>query len=116
MNEDGRPEGHFLRHFKAIAKKAGLNCGLCHTTIMDGKFHLRKPVDVTCATRPVCEKHYLHRLRKTAATNWLRAGINLMDIRTYLGHKSLAITQIYLEDSMDIDATMQSKIDSAASF
>jgi integrase len=26
-NEDGNPEGHFLRKFKAIAKRAGLNCG-----------------------------------------------------------------------------------------
>src|SRR6202795_709607 len=26
-NEDGKPEGHFLRKFKAIAKRAGLNCG-----------------------------------------------------------------------------------------
>ena len=25
-NEDGKPEGHFLRKFKAIAKRAGLNC------------------------------------------------------------------------------------------
>ena len=115
-NADGNPEGHFLRKFKAIAKKAGMNCGLCHTTIMDGKHHLRKPVDVTCATRPVCEKHYLHRLRKTAATRWLRAGVNLMDIKTWLGHQSLAVTQIYLEDSIDVDEAMQAKLDRAAGF
>lgn len=114
--EGGKPEGHFLRKFKAIAKKAGLNCGLCRTTITDGKFHLRKKVEVTCATRPVCEKHYLHRLRKTAATRWLRAGINLMDIKSWLGHSSLAVTQLYLEDSMDIDSTMQAKLDRAAKF
>jgi integrase len=113
-NEEGKPEGHFLRKFKAIAKKAGMNCGLCRTTIMDGKYHLRKPTEVTCETRPVCEKHYLHRLRKTAATRWLRNGINLMDIKTWLGHASLAVTQIYLEDSMDIDQTMQAKLDRAA--
>lgn len=114
--EEGKPEGHFLRKFKAVAKKAGLNCGLCRTTITDGKFHLRKKVEVTCATRPVCEKHYLHRLRKTAATRWLRAGINLMDIKTWLGHSSLAVTQLYLEDSMHIDDAMQSKLDRAAKF
>jgi len=115
-NEVGKPEGHFLRKFKAIAKKAGLNCGLCRTTIMDGKYHLRKPTAVTCETRPVCEKHYLHRLRKTAATRWLRNGINLMDIMVWLGHASLAVTQIYLEDSMHIDSAMQNKLDKAASF
>jgi integrase len=40
----------------------------------------------------------LHRLRKTAATSWLRAGFDLPTIQRWLGHKSLAITQIYLED------------------
>lgn len=115
-NEDGKPEGHFLRKFKAIAKRAGLNCGLCRTTIMDGKYHIRKPTEISCETRPTCEKHYLHRLRKTAATRWLRNGINLMDIKTWLGHASLAVTQIYLEDSLHIDSSMQAKLDKAAEF
>jgi integrase/recombinase XerD len=112
-NEDGKPEGHFLRKFKAIAKKAGLNCGHCKTTMTDGKYHLRKRAEVTCAARPVCEKHYLHRLRKTCATRWLRNGINLMDIRTWLGHASLAVTQIYLADSENIDSNMQARLDKA---
>jgi hypothetical protein len=80
-NEHDKPEGHFLRKFKPIAKKAGLNCGHCKTTMFDGKYHLRKRAEVTCAARPVCEKHYLHRLRKTCATRWLRSGINLMNIK-----------------------------------
>lgn len=112
-NEDGKPEGHFLRKFKAISKKAGLNCGQCRTTVMDGKYHLRKQVVISCAARPVCEKHYLHRLRKTCATRWLRNGINLMDIRTWLGHASLAVTQIYLADSEHIDSNMQARLDRA---
>ncbi len=116
VNKDGVPEGHFLRKFKALAKRAGLNCGHCKTTIMDGKYHLRKPTEVTCATRPVCEKHYLHRLRKTCATRWLRNGINLMDIKTWLGHKSLAVTQIYLADSEHIDTGMQAKLDKAGAY
>jgi len=115
-NEDGNPEGHFLRKFKAIAKKAGLNCGRCETTIMDGKYHRRKATKVTCATRPVCERHYLHRLRKTCATRWLRSGINLMDIKTWLGHASLAITQLYLADSEHINHEMQAKLDKAGSY
>src|SRR6266699_962787 len=57
VNKDGNAEGHFLRKFKAIAKRAGLNCGNCKTTIKQGKYHLRKPTEVTCATSPVCEKH-----------------------------------------------------------
>jgi len=115
-NEDGKPEGHFLRKFKAIAKKAGLNCGHCKTTMIEGKYHVRKRTQVSCATRPVCEKHYLHPLRKTCATRWLRNGINLMDIRTWLGHASLAVTQIYLADSEHIDSNMQARLDSAGRY
>ena len=111
--EGGKPEGHFLRKFKAIAKRAGLNCDACKTTITDGKFHLRKEVEVTCETRPVCEKHYLHRLRKTAATRWLHSGINIRKIQSWLGHSSLEVTQLYLDDVSPTDDDEQSKIDKA---
>jgi integrase len=111
--EGGKPEGHFLRKFKAIAKRAGLNCGACHTKMMDGKFHLRKLIDVTCETRPVCEKHYLHRLRKTAATRWLHNGINIRKIQSWLGHSSLEVTQLYLDDVAPNGDDEQSKIDKA---
>src|ERR1051325_8760701 len=111
--EGGKPEGHFLRKFKAIAKRAGLNCGACKTKMMDGKYHLRKLVDVTCETRPVCEKHYLHRLRKTAATRWLHNGINIRKIQSWLGHSSLEVTQLYLDDVAPNGEDEQSKIDRA---
>jgi integrase/recombinase XerD len=109
VNEEGRPEGHFLRKFKAIAKRAGLNCGRCQTTIRYGHDNRRREITITCATRPVCERHYLHRLRKTAATFWLHGGVDLMRIKTMLGHKSLAITQLYLSDEVPGDE--QAKID-----
>ena len=48
-NEDGKPEGHFLRKFKAIAKKAGLNCGHCKTTMIEG--------NITCGSGPRCLAH-----------------------------------------------------------
>ena len=37
-NEQGDPEGHFLRKFKKIAFKAGLNCGECHVTRNEGRY------------------------------------------------------------------------------
>lgn len=113
VNEEGDPEGHFLRKFKAVAKRAGLNCGHCKTTVMDGKYHLRKPTEITCATRPVCAKHKLHRLRKTCATRWLQSGIDLMKIKTWLGHESLAVTQLYLDDAELTDSGIQAKVDRA---
>jgi integrase len=114
-NEDGKPEGHFLRKFKAIAKRAGLNCGQCKTTIREGRYDNRHEVEATCDSRPVCEEHYLHRLRKTAATNWLRSGFDLMKIKTWLGHKSLEVTQIYLDSEMH-DPEEQKKLDHAGKF
>ncbi len=114
-NEDGKPEGHFLRKFKAIAKRAGLNCGQCKTTIRLGRYDNRHAGEVNCETQPVCEEHYLHRLRKTAATNWLRSGFDLMKIRSWLGHKSLEVTQIYLDSEMH-DPEEQKKLDRAGKF
>ncbi len=114
-NVDGKPEGHFLRKFKAIAKRAGLNCGQCKVVIREGRYDNRREVEVTCETRPVCEEHYLHRLRKTAATNWLRSGFDLMKIKNWLGHKSLEVTQIYLDAEMH-DPEEQRKLDAAGRF
>jgi integrase/recombinase XerD len=114
-NEDGKPEGNFLRKFKAIAKRAGLNCGQCKTTIREGRYDNRHEVETTCESRPVCEEHYLHRLRKTAATNWLRSGFDLMKIKNWLGHKSLEVTQIYLDSEMH-DPEEQKKLDRAGKF
>jgi len=114
-NEDGKPEGHFLRKFKAIAKRAGLNCGQCRVVIREGRYDNRHEAEVTCETRPICREHYLHRLRKTAATNWLRSGFDLMKIKSWLGHKSLEVTQIYLDSEMH-DPEEQKKLDRAGRF
>jgi integrase/recombinase XerD len=113
VSKTGKPDGHALRKFKAIAKRAGLNCGECETEITEWHAGSSKKVEASCLTRPVCEKHYLHRLRKTCATRWLQIGIDLMKIRTYLGHKSLATTQKYLEGAGRVDKVLQSKIDAA---
>ena len=91
-NEESQPETHFLRKFKNIALRAGLNCGRCKTTIKkDGKL-----VEVSCKNNPVCDQWYLHRLRKTAATRWHENGIPVRTIQVWLAHKSLETTQIYL--------------------
>jgi integrase len=36
-NGEIKPEGHFLRKFKAIVKRAGLNCGRCKVTKREGR-------------------------------------------------------------------------------
>jgi len=96
INEEGRPDNHFLRKLKRIAKRGGLNCGQCRTIITEGRYEKRKKVEVSCKDRPVCEHFYLHRFRKTCATRWHEAGIPIRTIQNWLGHKSLETTMIYL--------------------
>jgi len=96
LNEEGRPDNHFLRKLKRIALRAGLNCGQCKAGITFGKYDRKKQSEVTCKTHPVCEHFYLHRFRKTCATRWQEHGIPLRTVQAWLGHKNLETTQRYL--------------------
>jgi integrase/recombinase XerD len=96
VNDEGRPDNHFLRKLKRIALRAGVNCAHCKTVVTKGKYHKKREVEVTCKTDPVCEHIYLHRLRKTCASNWERAGVPIRTIQYMLGHKSLETTMKYL--------------------
>jgi integrase len=80
VNSEGNPDNHFLRKLKQIARRAGLNCGICPT----------------CQTNRECEHFILHGFRKTCATRWSEAGVPVRNIQAYLGHKSLETTQPYL--------------------
>jgi integrase/recombinase XerD len=96
VNEEGRPDNHFLRKLKRIALRAGLNCGQCKTTMTTGKYDRKKTVEVSCKDQPVCQHIYLHRLRKTCASRWEQHGVPIRTIQYYLGHKNLETTMIYL--------------------
>ena len=96
VNEEGRPDNHFLRKFKRIALRAGVNCGNCVAPWTSGRYHTLRKIETTCKVHPVCEHHYLHRLRKTCASNWEAKGIPVRTIQYMLGHKSLETTQKYL--------------------
>jgi integrase len=95
-NRDGKPDGHFLRKFKKISFRAGLNCGKCTCTRSEGRY-TKTTVEKSCKDYSEgCEKHYLHRLRKTRATFWHEHGVSLRTIQTWLAHESLETTQKYL--------------------
>jgi integrase len=66
-NRQGKPDGHFLRKLKAIAKSAG---------IQDAE---------------------LHRFRKTYADTMHEEGVSVNTIRVRLGHESLDVTLAYLK-------------------
>jgi integrase len=105
-NEPGDPEGHFLRKFKKIAFRAGLNCGKCTTTRSEGRY-TKVQVEKNCATYSEgCSLHYLHRLRKTRATFWHTHDITLRTIQAYLGHADLKTTQKYLgvQDAAEVES------------
>jgi integrase/recombinase XerD len=112
VNGGGRPDGHFLKKFKRIALKAGVNCGNCTAPWTAGRYQTLRKTQTTCKVHPVCEHHYLHRLRKTCASNWEASGIPVRTIQYMLGHKSLETTQKYLGIA-NLDS-LTDKIDAAA--
>jgi len=111
VNGGGKPEGHFLEKLKRIALRAKVNCGNCVAPWTEGRYPTRK-IEVTCQTHPVCGHHYLHRLRKTCASNWEAKSVPVRTIQYMLGHKSLETTMRYLGIT-NLD-TLTDKIDAAA--
>jgi integrase len=67
-NAADQPEGHYLRVCKTVTKRAGLD----ETTF------------------------WLHKFRDTAATWWLRRGVDIRTVQHWLGHSSIEMTQRYL--------------------
>jgi site-specific recombinase XerD len=88
---DGKPDHHLILRLKAVALKAGLNCGRCV------KKNKKTREIKTCVQFPVCKEWTLHRFRKTFATMHSEAGERLETISTWLGHADLETTKTYLE-------------------
>jgi integrase len=112
VNEESRPDNHFLRKFKRIALRAKVNCGHCTAPWTAGRYHTTRKIQVMCTTHPVCQHHYLHRLRKTCASNWEASGVPVRTIQYMLGHNSLETTQKYLGIT-NLDS-LTDKIDAAS--
>jgi integrase/recombinase XerD len=94
------PDAHHLELCKAIAYRAGLNCGLCKASA--GK----------CSKGPHCGEWYLHRWRHSYAINMLQSGVDIKTLQTLLGHKNLATTEKYLKALRLVD--LQVKIESSS--
>lgn len=87
-NDQGGPQGHFLRILKELALRAGLNCGACVNK--NGE---------SCKDTACCERWILHRFRRTFATSRHRDGASLLDLKKWLGHSDLKTTELYLAES-----------------
>lgn len=78
---NGKPNGKLLRMLKRLAKRAGLNCGVCSGCNGANK---------------ECQRWTLHKLRRSYATGLLRNGVDLSTVQRYMGHADLESTLRYL--------------------
>ena len=88
----GRPSDEFLEYCKAIAYRAGLNCGDCENYAGE-----------RCAATPCCERFYLHKFRHTFATMHLQSGVDILTVSSWLGHKDIKTTMRYLTSARGSD-------------
>jgi integrase len=79
--EVDEPNGHLLRRLKALARAAGLNCGICETCV-HGKVPGKE-----------CERWFLHKFRATYITMLLRSGLDLRTVMKLSGHAEGAEVQ-----------------------
>lgn len=93
---DGKPNGHLLRTVKALALRAGVNCG-----------HCINKAGRSCAEYAVCRHVILHKLRKTFATRLHSSGVPARTIMSYLRHSDLETTLKYLADAGEDIETRQ---------
>jgi integrase/recombinase XerD len=78
----GKPNGKLLRTLKRLAKRSGLNCGVC---------------DGCKGALGECGDWTLHKLRRSFATFCLRSGMDLATVQRLMGHADLKSTVRYLQ-------------------
>src|SRR5256885_16105328 len=78
---------------KRFPKRAKLNCGQCAT----------KPGN-KCAQGPHCRHFFLHKFRHTFATEHLRHGIDIRTLQSWMGHRDIKSTIVYLQGVQSKDA------------
>lgn len=102
-NSEGRPQRHFLRILKAVAYRAGLNCGRYTCSLGDKR--------VSCEDHAVCGEWELHRFRKTfACWHHERNRVSVNTLREWLGHESLDVTLAYLKGSEAAGEPVQEQV------
>jgi integrase/recombinase XerD len=86
-NESGRPDKRHEFKLKRIAYRAKLNCGECVSK------HGNK-----CSEGPYCSNFFLHKFRHTFATRNLQDHVcDIKTLQSWMGHKDLASTMVYLK-------------------
>jgi integrase/recombinase XerD len=78
---------------KRVARRAKLNCGLCETK------HGNR-----CSEGPYCSNFFLHKFRHTFATEHLRHGVDIRTLQSWMGHRDIKSTMVYLKGVQSKDA------------
>jgi integrase len=84
-----RPNQHFLRALKRLARREGLNCGKCAGCSSELK---------------ECSHWTLHKLRRTYGTRLLKSEVDVRTLQDWMGHADLASTLRYLRPTAAKDA------------
>lgn len=86
------PNRKWLPALKRLVRRAGLNCGQCHS----------------CRSKNECSLWKIHKFRGTYITTLHRNGVDARTIMKYTGHEDLETILLYLAAAED--APMQKKI------
>jgi integrase/recombinase XerD len=89
----GNPNSDNDAIVKRVAHRAKLNCGQCVTK------HGNR-----CAHGPYCQHFFLHKFRHTFATEHLRHGVDIRTLQTWMGHRDIKSTMVYLKGVQSKDA------------
>jgi len=92
-NGRGNPDSEMDMIIKRLAQRAKLNCGHCVTE------HRNK-----CSEGPHCKNFFLHKFRHTFATEHLRHGVDIRTLQSWMGHRDIKSTMVYLKGVQSKDA------------
>lgn len=104
-NKRGNPDSEMDMIVKRLAERAKLNCGLCVTE------HGNK-----CADGPYCSNFFLHKFRHTFATEHLRHGVDIRSLQSWMGHRDIKSTMVYLKGMQSKDALAKVNAGSLAKY
>ena len=57
-----------------------------------------------CAQGPYCRHFFLHKFRHTFATEHLRHGVDIRTLQSWMGHRDIKSTMVYLKGVQSKDA------------
>lgn len=92
-NTKGNPDSENDMIVKRVAERAKLNCGQCLTR------HGNR-----CSDGPHCGHFCLHKFRHTFATEHLRHGVDIRTLQSWMGHRDIKSTMVYLKGVQSKDA------------